>query len=995
MEAPVKRTIQFSFLFLTCTALGWGQAQATTGVIQGTIADPTGAAVPDARVEAKNLDTNFTRSQDSDASGRFALLQMPPGRYTVTASKPGFATMVQENLELTVGQALSLTISMRISSVSEEITITAEPVDVTRVESSTTLNELTVSSTPVLGRKFEDLLTLTPGVGIVQGPDGDEINFAGQRGVFNNISVDGGDYNNGFFGEQVGGQRAAVDISMEAVREFQVVATGASAEFGRTAGGVVNVITKSGTNDVHGSLFHYQRLGALTANTSDGKPLQDFRREQSGGSIGGPIVRSKAFYFGTFEQIFENLRRDNLSTAIGAPCSISAPVVGTNATAIASSADCQRLALINFFKTRFSQEESQPVIHSINNSAALGRIDWNLTPKNSMGVSYNFDYSKNTNQTFDVPTYGNSANGIEGPSKINVVNGNLFTTVSPTKLNEFHMSYSRENRPRNAVSSKVPDTAMGFATTFRFGQPYFLEPAIDELFWRTDLSDKFSIVGGGHNIKFGGGWVHSVNTQVFRGFFTGRYIFSDVVGFLHYASPASLGPGYGPKAAVCGNGAWINFGQTCPDGSAANTPMLLYLQHAALSGPTTDAAGASSIKNEDYGLFLQDSWKATKNLTVNYGLRWEAQIFPDPTLDPAKTAYGPYLSDPRFPSDGMIHNQKKMFQPRVGFTWDAAGNSKSVVRGSWGIYNARQNMLTQVGAITTNGIQQQSIAAGGFPGGFFNTAGGDLPTYPGVLVPPAIPAGTLPVGAGVTVFSKDYANPRIYTTNAAFQQQLVQDVSAYVDFTWSKGVHLTRFINPNANSALFKNLGDVTDTVSSAKSLYRGMTAGVRKRFSRRFQLEGNYTYSQDWDDDSNERDPFTFRYFDLNRLYLEYAPSDRDERHKFNFFSYWDLGKGFNADVRMQAHSAQPISPSPRKGADRNSLRKDNEAFSFDWRLQRPFKFIEHYSIVPQIEMFNTFNNTNNVNPLASPGLFNFDGFLRQGVGDPRQVQLSVKFMF
>ena len=991
----MKRTLLFSFLLLTCTAPGWGQAQVTTGVIQGTVTDPTTAAVPDAKVDARNLDTNFTRSQDTDAAGRFAFLQMPPGRYTVTASKPGFATIVQENVDLTVGQALSLTISMRISSLSEEVTVSAEPTEVTSVESSTTLSELTVSSTPVLGRKFEDLLTLTPGVGIVQGPDGDEINFAGQRGVFNNISLDGGDYNNGFFGEQVGGQRAAVDISMEAVREFQVVATGASAEFGRTAGGVVNVITKSGTNDVHGSLFHYQRLQALTSNTSDGKPLQDFRREQSGGSIGGPIIRDKLFYFGTFEQIFENLRRDNLSTVIGTPCSITTPVVGANDTAIAGSSDCQRLALINFFNSRFSQIESQPVIHSINNSAAFGRVDWNLTPKNSMGVSYNFDYSKNTNQTFDVPTYGNSANGIEGPSKINVVNGNLFTTVSTAKLNEFHLSYSRENRPRNAVSSKVPDTAMGFATTFRFGQPFFLEPAVDELFWRTDLSDKFSIIKSSHNIKFGGGWVHSVNSQVFRGFFTGRYIFSDVVGFLHYASPASLGSGYGPKAAVCANGAWINFGQTCPDASAANTPLLLYLQHAALSGPTTDAAGASSIKNEDYGLFLQDSWKATKNLTVNYGLRWEAQIFPDPTLDPAKTAYGPYLSDPRFPSDGTIHNQKKMFQPRVGFAWDTAGNGKSVLRGSWGIYNARQNMLTQVGAITTNGIQQQSIAAGGFPGGFFNTAGGDLPTYPGVVVPPPIPAGTLPVGAGVTVFSKDYANPRIYSTNAAFQQQLAQNVFAYVDFTWSKGVHLTRFINPNPNSALFKNLGDITDTVSSAKSLYRGVTFGARKRFSQRFQLEGNYTYSQDWDDDSNERDPFTFRYFDLNRLYLEYSPSDRDERHKFNFFSYWDLGKGFIADVRMQAHSAQPISPSPRTGADRNSLRKNNEFFSFDWRLQRPFKFNERYAIVPQIEMFNTFNNTNNVNPLTSPGLFNFDGFLRQGVGDPRQAQLSVKFTF
>src|SRR5438309_8537249 len=274
MEAPVKRTIQFSFLFLTCTALGWGQAQATTGVIQGTIADPTGAAVPDARVEAKNLDTNFTRSQDSDASGRFALLQMPPGRYTVTASKPGFATMVQENLELTVGQALSLTISMRISSLSEEVTVSAEPTEVTSVESSTTLSELTVSSTPVLGRKFEDLLTLTPGVSITQGPDGDEITFNGQRGIFNNVSLDGGDYNNGFFGEQEAGQRAAIDITLDAVKEFQVVASGANAEFGRTAGGVVNVITKSGTNDIHGSAFEYFRTQSLSANTSDGKPLQ-------------------------------------------------------------------------------------------------------------------------------------------------------------------------------------------------------------------------------------------------------------------------------------------------------------------------------------------------------------------------------------------------------------------------------------------------------------------------------------------------------------------------------------------------------------------------------------------------------------------------------------------------------------------------------------------------------------------------------------------------
>src|SRR6266852_8578450 len=187
---------------------------------------------------------------------------------------------------------------MKVAGVEERVTISATPtVDTVKTESSTTINENVVSNTPILGRKFEDLLTLTPGVSITQGPDGDEINFAGQRGVFNNVSLDGGDYNNGFFGEQAGGQRAAIDITLEAVKEFQIIASGANAEFGRTAGGVVNVVTKSGTNQVKGNLFHYQRVEGLTSNTSDGQKLKDFHREQSGGTVGGPLVKDKAFYF--------------------------------------------------------------------------------------------------------------------------------------------------------------------------------------------------------------------------------------------------------------------------------------------------------------------------------------------------------------------------------------------------------------------------------------------------------------------------------------------------------------------------------------------------------------------------------------------------------------------------------------------------------------------------------------------------------------------------
>jgi hypothetical protein len=179
------------------------------------------------------------------------------------------------------------------------------------------------------------------------------------------------------------------------------------------------------------------------------------------------------------------------------------------------------------------------------------------------------------------------------------------------------------------------------------------------------------------------------------------------------------------------------------------------------------------------------------------------------------------------------------------------------------------------------------------------------------------------------------------------------------------------------------------------KSLYNGFTAGVRKRMSKRYQLEANYVLSRDRDDDSNERDPFTDRSFDINNLSLDYALSDRDITHKFNFYSFVQMGWGIEGNFRAQARSAQPITPATRTATNRNTLRKDNQYFSFDWRIQRPFKFGERYALIPIIEMFNTFNNANNINPLSTPGLFNFDGFLRQGVGDPRQVQLAVKFTF
>jgi len=1030
------------FLFAITT---WGQAQFTTGSVQGDVFDEAGGTVAGASVEIKNLDTNLGRTETTNADGHYTFLNLAPGRYTITVRKTGFTTILQENVNLTVGQMLTIPVTVKVSSVAQQIVVSDVPViETTKTESSSTLSEAAIAQTPVLGRKFEDLLTLTPGVSISQGPDGDEININGQRGIFNNISLDGGDYNNGFFGEQVGGQRAAIDITLEAVKEFQIVASGANAEFGRSAGSAINVITKSGTNNFHGSLFEYQRLKALTASTSDGKPLEGFHREQFGGSFGGPIIKDKLFFFGATEGIRENLTRKNLSEPIGTPCAIPNPVFNSNITdaEIEASPDCQRLVLLNFFQTADlspyqNTNEGKPVDHSVRNASVFGRADYNWNAKNQIFGSYSFDWSKNPNQTFDVPTWGTSANGIEGPSKIQVVNTNWYSTISSNKLNEAHFTYSREVRPRNTIdSNSVPDTAVG--SLFRFGQPYFLQPTIDELFWRTDVRDSFSLSRGKHTWKFGGEWMHSRNPQIFRGFFNGKYQFDSTTGFLHYASSASMGPGFGPTTVECSDGSFGDLIAGCSGGATiTGGPLQLYLQHGPVtSSQTPDQSGASDIANEDFSLFAQDSWKIRRNFTLNYGLRWDAQHFPDPATPPSQTSYGVYLNDPSFPSNGTLPNQNKEFQPRVGFAWDITGNGKSALRASYGIFFARQNMLTQVGSITTNGAQQQSIAAGTF----FNTAGGPPPTYPGTV--PISPQTPPLVGAGVQLFSKDYANPRIYTTNVGFEQQLVSDYAAYLDFTMSKGVHLTRFVDPNKGvstsfdcstldtalvtftnvdpgvcvpstgasvtypsdvigsgvSSPFPLVGSIDDTVSSAKSLYRGFTVGVRKRMSHRFLFDANYTYSVDRDDDSNERDPFSFRYANLFDLSREYSYSDRDERHKFNFYTIANLPGGFDANVRMQAHSAQPISGTRIVNGEivrRNLLRKDNAFFTFDFGVARPFRFGERYSLIPKVEVFNLFNNDNNVNPLTTPLASDFSGFLRVGVGDPRQAQLSLRFEF
>src|SRR5215469_3742212 len=306
-------------------SLVFAQSQANTGTIEGVVNDPSGRAVPGAMVTLTNTGTNFTRNVQTDEDGRFRGLLLPLGPYKVTVKAANFGTLVREGLDLAVGQTITLTLTMSISQVEQVISVNADApiIETGRVEGSTYLNTRSVQDLPNNGRNFLSLVPLTPGVSIVQGPDGDEISINGQKGINNNVAIDGADNNNPFFGEQRGGQRPAFTVSLDAIKEFQVVADSAPAEFGRSSGGFINVVTKSGTNQIHGTLHEYQKWTGLTSRLSDGTRLSGFSQEQFGGTVGGAIKQNKLFYFGAYDQQFLRRRSRTIPTASTPPWSIS------------------------------------------------------------------------------------------------------------------------------------------------------------------------------------------------------------------------------------------------------------------------------------------------------------------------------------------------------------------------------------------------------------------------------------------------------------------------------------------------------------------------------------------------------------------------------------------------------------------------------------------------------------------------------------------------
>jgi hypothetical protein len=1009
LSPSLRLPLLLAALFLSPLSLH-AQAQATTGVIRGTATDSSGTPVA-AFVTVRNTETNFTRTVKASDRGVFVTTLLPLGNYQVSARAVGYSPTTKSNINVTLGQTVDmpLVLARSTTQLTGVTVVAAVPtVDPTLSAEATHLPAEVVSALPNNGRNYLNLTLLTPNVAVTQGPDGDVLSVGGQRGIHNNVSVDGADFNNPFFGEQRGGQRPPFTFNLDAVREMVVVAQGANAEFGRSGGGFVNVITKSGTNNVHGTLHYFGKNGALSSDAAHAglvlKP--DFSQHQFGLTLGGPLVKDKFFYFVAYDQQLYSETKQKARPASAALDSLTSYLATAFGGALAG--------------------DFGPIQRTNDAQVGLVKLDWRINDTHNASLKYNYTNSRQENGTFDVDTWARSANAIERDYS-NAVNGSLVSHLTNFIDNEFRFQLAREDRPRPYSGPIIPgqnrpfsDTGMDFANGFRFGEPFFIP--VKSYDTRIQALDNISWVQGNHLFKTGVEYNRTAEHQTFVGFANGRFIFNSVTSFENYVR-------FGNNYVECSNPAGVQVGTSltgaCPVGTTISGPVQLYLQQAGVNGLSVDQAGTQVIPQQDIGVFIQDNWKATPDLTVNYGLRWEGQKEPDPITPPSQVFFGPFIGKSVtnaqgtfvFPSDGKIPSDMKMFQPRLGLAWDVKGDGKDVLRASAGLYYARIPGLNLASARSTNGSIGQTI--------FRNSA------LTGVLGPPPNYNSLLPAPTGapfrpdIFVYDKDFKNPRTMSASIGYEKEVLAQLAASIAYTYAATDNLTRFVN--RNDAVFgspwqsglggtaNGVGVLTVIESSAKSRYNGVTFGLGRLADPNFQFQANYTLSVDKSDDDNERDPFSFRYAQANRLDREYNYSDRDQRHRLNLWALYHFPWDLYANSRFSWYSAQPTSekcinnapsgqrataPTDRICANgtillRNTIRRDNAFASWDIRLSRPFRTARNQQLETILEVFNVLNRDNFRDPSSASLLFNFDGTIRNGLGDPRQIQLGVRYGF
>ncbi len=811
--------IFFQSLLLSCySGVLLGQTSAGVGGLNGVVTDPTGGTIAHAHVVVRNQSLGIRRELTTTGGGVFnAPALVPKSGYEVTVDAPGFAEFQNRDITIHVGENVNVAAKLQLKSSTTRVDVQdLAPVTEDKIDVSQTITQHQIDNLPINGRRVDSFVLLTPGV-TNDGTFG-LLSFRGIPGG-NNFLTDGNDTTDSFYNENAGRTRIPTQISQDAVQEFQVLSDAYSAEYGRALGGVVNTVTRSGTNDFHGTAFWFFRNRTLDARD----PFASFNpseyRHQFGGSISGPVVKDKLFFFLNTE---EQIREFPLLSSI-----INPSVINSNAhtwLGCAAPATPQQCSAINGVLNRFYGT----LPRSADQETALGKIDWRPDDKNSLSFSLNYEHFNSPNgiQTGAVVTSGGALNS-NGTDNVNVRYGRADWTFVPSGsvVNEARFGWFKD-RQADDLNDALLDPVYGGLSVSVNGQAIGAAnyiPRIQPSENRYEGADNLSYTVGKHNFKFGVDYLNTEDytNQLVNG--NGSYSFPNATAFaLDYSGNTTGRKDYTSYTQAFGNRA-------------------------------VDAT------LQDLDFYAQDQYRIVPNLTLYYGVRYEHTFIQQPPL-----------ANPDYPQTGRIPQDNLNFAPRVGFAWNL-NNNRTVIRSGYGIYYARYPGAMINSLFTTNNLYQETLSvqtsnAAQLPLG---------PIFPNLLTSaPNVKAGLGTVGFA----APDLRTPYSEQADFSVQQALGANTSVTVSYLWSRAAEMFTVrdlnIGPAADSITYnvlnsaggrtgtfttpvyllanridKNYQRVLEVDNGGNSYYNALALQIQRRFSHGFQGSLAYTWSHAIDD--------------------------------------------------------------------------------------------------------------------------------------------------
>jgi hypothetical protein len=876
-------------------------AQVVGATMTGTISDPSGGAIGGAQISCKELATGVVRQVVSDAAGFYTLPNLAPGTYEVTVTASGFSTAIRTGFTLTVGESRELNLTMTVGQVAQQVQVTGEApsVETSSSEISAVVNPATIVDLPLNGRSWTDLTELQRGVSVItttssdveagQGAGGScnrgcgvQYSINGGRPQQNNYRIDGVGINDQF-NAGPGSQANGGNLGVDAIQEYSVITDNQSAEYGREAGGVINAVTSSGTNEFHGTAFEFLRNSALDSRTYfDPLKIPPFRRNQFGGSLGGPIQKGKTFFFVSYEGLRQFL---NTSTPVIVPSPSARAGVLAAGNGCTTPGGCtvavnpSIVTALTLYPTCSNLVAGSPnessctlVLPDLTSENFLdARVDRTFSTKDSLAGTFQFDKAKAAYaDTFDNQTLGNITQRLLA----SIAETHIF---SSSLVNTAHFGFTRFAAPIGTSLGAI-NPADNNTSISTVGAPVGMSVL--------NISGGFTANPGGHDAQ-----ASSFN------FFNTFQVYDDL--FLTEGKN-SLKFGF---AFEHDQQNYDNSTQTGGTWAFSSLEQFLLDEPTSLSSQIPGTLQPRRIRQSIVGGYVQDDYRIRKSLTLNLGLRYEMSTVPHETSGEVSNLALLYQPTPTLGNPYWQNPTERNFEPRIGFAWDPFRDGKTSVRGGFGIFD----ILPLYYEITSQGAQAQpffEVGAGTFNGatpGLFPTIG-----YASL-------AGVTSTFRG-TQFQDDPKRNYVQEWNLDLQRQLTPSVSVSAGYVGTRGVHMVTktteddIVEPTLTSAgwlwpgpfgatgidtknqrINTNFGDIKATYWLGDSDYNGLVTQIVKRMSHGVYIQGSFTWSKSLDDTSSvaEGNGFTNSIggpdlFDINHAAfptlmknLDYGPSD------------------------------------------------------------------------------------------------------------------------